>query len=295
MDNLNVQGYQVFSNNRTAISRYRSGGITLMVKNELSPFITVCKFESKLILWFSVSKQLISNDDDLYCGIVYIQPYRSKFAAHADPFLELQNEIDKYMSKSKNILLFGDFNSRSGTNSDIVKCDKFISELQGTEELYTENLSILNYFDECNIPLQRNSADKNLNFYGPQLLELCKYNNIFILNGRLRTDKTLPKTTCKNRSTIDYFISAVYNFPLIHSFDVFEFESLYSDAHCAVMLSINILPNSIKIGPQQVYDPNPKPRLWDDRKGALFVENLNENELQNIKASLATLTPQTVS
>ena len=67
VDNLNVQGYQVFSNHRTAISRYRSGGITLMVKNELSPFITVCKFESKLILWFSVSKQIISNGDDLYC------------------------------------------------------------------------------------------------------------------------------------------------------------------------------------------------------------------------------------
>ena len=94
------------------------------------------------------------------------------------------------MSKSKNILLFGDFNSRTGTNSDIIKCDKFISELQGNEELYTENLSILNYFDEYNIPLQRNSVDKNLNFYGPQLLELCKYNNIFILNGRLGTDKT---------------------------------------------------------------------------------------------------------
>ena len=96
-------------------------------------------------------------------------------------------------------------------------------------------------------------------------------------------------------STIDYFISTVYTFPLIHSFDVFEFESLYSDAHCAVMLSINILSNPIKIGRQQVNDPNPKTRLWDDRKGALFVKNSNENELQNIKASLSDLTPQTVS
>ena len=71
-------------------------------------------------------------------------------------------------------------------------------------------------------------------------------------------------------------------FSLIHSFDVFEFESLYSDAHCAVMLSINILSNPIKIGQQQVNDPNPKPRLWDDRKGALFVKNLNYKILKPV-------------
>ena len=74
------------------------------------------------------------NDNDLHCGIVYIPPTRSKFA-HVDPYLELQNEIDKYMSRSKNILLFGDFNSRTGKNSDFVICDQFISDLQGNEDL----------------------------------------------------------------------------------------------------------------------------------------------------------------
>ena len=35
-------------------------------------------------------------------------------------YLELQNEIDKYAAKSKNVLLFGDFNSRVGINCDFV-------------------------------------------------------------------------------------------------------------------------------------------------------------------------------
>ena len=79
-------------------------------------------------------------------------------------------------------------------NSDFVICDQFISDLQGNEDLYRENLSTLNYFDENDITLQRNSADSTVNFYGRQLLELCKYNNIFFfLNGRLGTDKRLPK------------------------------------------------------------------------------------------------------
>ena len=55
VDNVQIQGFQVFSNIRTSVSRYRSGGITLLIKNEISPFITVHKFESKLILWLTIS------------------------------------------------------------------------------------------------------------------------------------------------------------------------------------------------------------------------------------------------
>lgn len=213
------------------MSRYRSGGIAILVKNELCPFITIKKIESKLISWFSVSKKILPNNNDLYCGVVYIPPYRSKFA-HEDPYLELQAEIDKYMLESKNILLFGDFNSRTSSNEDYIKCDQFICDLQGNEELFMENANILNYFDSYDVALQRNSADLAVNFYGQQLLDFCKYNNIFLINGRIGTDKLTPKTTCKDRSTIDYFISSVYNFPFLGSLEVIDFENLYSDAHC---------------------------------------------------------------
>ena len=46
VDNINIKGYQVFTNNRTAISRHRSGGIAILFKNELSPYITVYKTET---------------------------------------------------------------------------------------------------------------------------------------------------------------------------------------------------------------------------------------------------------
>ena len=102
VDNMNIQGYQVFTNNCTAISRHRSGGIAILFKNELSPYITVHKAESKLALWFTISKRIILSDDELHCGIVYIPPYRSKYAPD-DLYLELQNENDKYAAKSKKI------------------------------------------------------------------------------------------------------------------------------------------------------------------------------------------------
>ena len=50
VDIVSIAGYQIFTNNRRAISRYRSGGITLIVKNELSPYIRMKKTDSKLIL-----------------------------------------------------------------------------------------------------------------------------------------------------------------------------------------------------------------------------------------------------
>ena len=76
VDSVSIPGYKIFSNNRARISRYRSGGIAVLVKNELLPFITIQKIKSKLISWFSVSKQILPNNDDLHCGIVCIPPYR---------------------------------------------------------------------------------------------------------------------------------------------------------------------------------------------------------------------------
>ena len=253
VDNVQIQGFQVFSNNRTSVSRYRSGGITLLIKNEISPFITVHKFESKLILWLTISKNIILSNEDLHCGIVYIPPYRSKYA-HDDPYLEIQKEVDKYMSKSRNILLFGDFNSRTGLKCDFVRCDKFISESNGNEDLYNENVYMLNYFDKYDILLQRNSADLSINFYGQQLLEFCKSNNIFILNGRLGASKSLPKihvktgallTTSFLQSTISHSYNPLKCLTLKAYYLMHIALSVYQSAHNIYVWDLDLLMNSI--------------------------------------------------
>ena len=100
VDTVSIAGYQIFTNNRRAISRYRSGGITLIVKNELSPYIRMKKTDSKLILWFSISKHLMLNNEELLCGIVYIPPHGSRYA-NPDPYLELQNEFDNICTNNK--------------------------------------------------------------------------------------------------------------------------------------------------------------------------------------------------
>lgn len=133
VDLIKIDEYEVFSHNRKTISRYRSGGITLTVKTGLYPFVKLLKPESKLTLWFTISNKILLSEDDLYCGIAYIPPIGSKFA-YTGPYLEIENDIDKYTAKSKNIFLFGDFNSRTGVACDYVKCDEIISEIQGNNE-----------------------------------------------------------------------------------------------------------------------------------------------------------------
>ena len=94
------------------------------------------------------------------------------------------------------------------------------------------------HFNMNDIPLVRKTADKTINTFGRSLLEFCKNNNLFILNGRVCNDYSSQKLTCKEKSTVDYFLSSATLFSQIVEFEVQEFSSLFSDAHCPISLAI---------------------------------------------------------
>ena len=73
-------------------------------------------------------------------------------------------------------------------------------------------MHVLRFLKSLNIPTERKNADLHTNSYGYQLIEFCKNNDLFILNGRVGDDVNPPKLTCKNSSTVDYVISTAYNF-----------------------------------------------------------------------------------
>ena len=64
--------------------------------------------------------------------------------------------------------------------------------------------------DELEIPRQRKSMDTVKNWYGNKLLELCRGNNLFLLNGRVGENQHEDRLTCKNSSTVDYCLCTVY-------------------------------------------------------------------------------------
>ena len=101
----------------------------------------------------------------------------------------------------------------------------------------SKNMGFIYYYSpsvfDNNVPLQRKFADKCLRVSIVRLLQEQQM-NLFILNGRFGEDKISHKLTCKDSSTVDYFISSGYNFAHIAALKVFDFSQLYSDPHCPI-------------------------------------------------------------
>ena len=290
-DVIEIPGYSIFPHNRARISRFKSGGITLIVKNEITPFIKVDKVRnSKFILLFTITQRLSHIREDIYCGIVYVPPYGSKYATD-DPYLEIQSELLRYCVDSKYMLLFGDFNARTGNLPDFLKFDESICDENNLNDMFTESTELFNVLEKCSIPLERKSADNVTNVYGRNLLELCKNNNLFILNGRMGQDKLCPKVTCKDRSTVDYILSTVGNFFVLDNFTVHEFSELFSDAHCPLSVCFSIVPLKIShfITPSRNDGQEPMVRKWDATKGESFIEKFDVMEAASIETKLNEL------
>ena len=285
-DVINIPGYNIFYNNRENLSRRKSGGLALLVKEEIQNYVKIEKqHSSQLVLWFSISRELLMTENDVLCGVVYVPPIGSKYA-NEDPFAELHAEILKTSSENSQIILMGDFNSRTGERSDIFLSDEFLSDIYGLEFLEIENNNTQNIFIQNNVPLQRCNIDNVVNAYGTQMIDFCKLSNLCILNGRIGRYKYNSKYTCKDKSVVDYFLCSAPLFSKIENLHVLEFSSLYSDAHCPVSLTLNACKNTqeTKGESQQIQD---NIRLWNAEKITTFQDNFNLHDLTEIEAKLS--------
>ena len=283
-DDINIPRYSIVYNNRRKLSRTKSGGIALLIKSEIRKYIKVeIKNESKIIQWFTIAPDISPTGNPINCGVVYIPPYGSKYA-HEDPYAELQREILRYCNNSE-FILFGDFNSRTGEKNDFQEIDSFISEMHGLESIRDETLQVLDYFTKCNVALHRSNSDKQTNHYGNQMLEFCKTVDVFILNGRINDCTNSSKFTCKDKSTVDYFLSTSNLFPKMNKLEILEFSSLYSDVHCPIALSIQ--SQSVDTDPSHKHHiENSKTRLWNDNNKSKFQENLDLSSVTEILTKL---------
>lgn len=148
------------------------------------------------------------------------------------------------------------------------------------KEIFEELQADYSYFESgsSGITLHRQNPDKGVNNYGYRLAEFCRNNGLFILNGRTKGNSTF-NTTCKNVSTIDYFLSSVYMFKYVNSIHVHDFCELLSDAHNAVSLKLEIsyskeMSQSQFIGTEHI-------KLWDTENIEIFENCFDENELKS--------------
>jgi hypothetical protein len=81
------------------------------------------------------------------------------------------------------------------------------------------------------IPLKRISRDKKKNNHGYKLLDICKNNNLVMMNGRFDNDKIIGKMTFRNVSVIDYLITSIKGFSALKTFEILDVDNLFSDRH----------------------------------------------------------------
>lgn len=158
--------------------------------------------------------------------------FHPKSYSSDDAYREIQNEYLMFSPNYECVCLLCDFNSRTETDDDFI----FIDD----DDPSTEGIDIVNsgsFLGMHSLPRKRNSRDKTRNNFGKLLLDFCKSNDFFILNGRLNGD---VEGKCKGVSVVDYCLCNVNILSNFIRLDVLEFSKLYSDAHSPISVSIKV-------------------------------------------------------
>ena len=103
-DNLALTGYTSFSYNRKKHKKARkhSGGITVLIKNELVDGIEIISISSDLI-WVRLKETFFNFAHDLYIGYVYISPQNSLSTRDLSEktWKDLEADSLQYMNRGK--------------------------------------------------------------------------------------------------------------------------------------------------------------------------------------------------
>ena len=277
LDEIILENHQCITKNRKQKTLRKSGGIAFLIKNNFFKYFTFLESECEYVQWFKLSKIVCNTTEDILIGAVYVPPENSPYSR--DCILEqFYFELDEHIRTFKNVILMGDFNARTSNLDDFSDIDKELYEHIDVDidEIFSSDAidEIIKYGHD----IKRISKDNKTNKFGKNLIESCKYNEMFILNGRCFDDKGVGKTTCKNASVIDYVLSSAPLIKYISSFAVKDFCELFSDSHCPVEFSLKSVVDPI-LKPSLTNTTKTKP--WNEAKKEEFNLNI---DLQKLKA-----------
>jgi hypothetical protein len=222
---------------------------------------------------------------------MYVPPEQSRFFS-ADEFFEFQNDIASKCSGYEFLILTGDANGHTSNLPDYIELDDFLSNFLDLDADTISSFNHINKLVDLNILRDRASQCSKVNNTGLKLLEICKNNNLFIMNGRIGNDKSRGMLTFRDKSIIDYSISSVNCLQHTSNFDVIELDTLFSDGH--QLLTIDLSTNTPPINLQSFPEPLPqtnrpeKHPKWLDSKHNVFVQNLNPVYLQELNNLINT-------
>ena len=239
-----------------------AGGIGLFVRDEIEHLVEVIGNENDDSIWVKISREKFDGRCDLYLGTYYVSPDNSKHHNRKkyDFFSAVNDEVTNFMRKGV-VLVQGDFNSRTGKENDFVGYDKT-----------DEDLGLDNFDNQ----LSRNSEDKNTNSRGKDLLDICKLNDLLILNGRVTGDVfgAFTSHNWNGSSVVDYCIASNEICDRISKFSVGDFIPWLSD-HCMISTTINFDSSSLKTYVDHMEPISVHPGwVWNEEALLNFESNL---------------------
>lgn len=238
-----------------------SGGILAIIDKKLRKGITVVNRGRDYGIWLKLNKHFFSIPNDKYICGSYIPPRSSPYTI-PKIFDKLDEEITELSGLGK-ILIIGDMNARVGNQLDYVPADKYNA---------TDDMRDIT-------PPDRHSMDHAINTYGRSLLNLCRHNDLLLLNGRTLGDIPGACTCHKNNgsSLVDHCMTSLDHLEDILYFTV-EVPSHYSD-HCLIKtrIKINKIPDDNE---QLILKPLPCTYKWDKSSSDKFKNALKEVQFQ---------------
>ena len=133
------------------------------------------------------------------------------------------------------------------------------------------------------LPRKRNSRDKTRNNFGKLLLDFCKSNDFFILNGSLNGDIE-GKLTCKGASVAGYCLC---NVNILSKFVRLNVLELYSDAHSPISVSIKVKEKTNNAAESRNQSNKEEVmNKWNPEKLQEFIENLETVKVIDLENKL---------
>ena len=271
-------GYDYVTKNRK-ICKKASGGLAVIYRKSLANYLKFHETESEFVIWIELSNRIFKIESNVLVGCIYIPPENSKYSS-LEAFEEIENEMCNLTKNTENyVALVGDFNSKTGTLSDYIIPDETLLEMfdLDSDAAIVEFLYDFVKLKENDIPLQRVSkCTCRPNNYGHKLLELCKNNNLYIMNSRIGSDRNIGEKTCKDSSVVDYLILSSNMFPIITKFEIEEFLPLYSDCHC--MLRFSLKTHDEKYASTSIQEENKQSFIkWKKEKKDEFINKIHDD------------------
>lgn len=220
-DIADIPGYTFSAKNRSQPYLRKSGGIGIYLCDKLAPFVDVIENVSEYVLWISIKNDFLKQDENIVLRAIYLPPEHSRFVSE-DIISEFENEISQKCAEHT-----GDTKSRTCHMKDFVTVDNILSDLYETDAdsaLYLNKYTIL---ENLSVSLERPSHKNRTNTHGMRLNEICRNNNLFLLNGRLFSDRNVRAPTYRDKSINDYAFPQPECFEFVSDFGVYRTDRIF--------------------------------------------------------------------